>query len=269
MNLHRPFLHSLLLPAFVFGTLGGTAFAVDPGWWTARGVLSGTPDDYAKVNLGQLKNMAAKARLELNDPLVGFPNGAGAAIDSLVNGWANTAAADDYAICNLGQLKAVAYLYWKRLNDERWATGYPWATTTTPGYDDYSSANLGQLKRVFLFGGVVSDSDGDGLPDAWEVQYAGSLTVLSGGSHDADGDGLTDAQEYALRTNPSNIDTDGDNIIDGDEVTLGWDPKTSALADATKTETFTYDAANRLTAVTGKSTLGYTPDANSNLTQAN
>ena len=49
------------------------------------------------------------------------------------------------------------------------------------------------------------DTDGDGLPDAWEYAQAGNLTALSGlGGHDADGDGQTDLQEYFAGTNPLN-----------------------------------------------------------------
>jgi len=46
------------------------------------------------------------------------------------------------------------------------------------------------------------DSDGDGLPDAWEqalMQLAGSLDNING-SDDADGDGLTNLEEYQAGT---------------------------------------------------------------------
>ena len=39
-----------------------------------------------------------------------------------------------------------------------------------------------------------ADSDGDGLPDAWEMEYFGGLT--RDGSGDFDGDGLTDSDEF-------------------------------------------------------------------------
>ena len=47
----------------------------------------------------------------------------------------------------------------------------------------------------------LPDFDGDGLPDAWEIQVAGSLTVLSANA-DSDHDGQSDLQEYLASTNP-------------------------------------------------------------------
>lgn len=47
----------------------------------------------------------------------------------------------------------------------------------------------------------LPDTDGDGLPDAWEIQMAGSLNVLSADA-DTDHDGQTDLQEYLAGTNP-------------------------------------------------------------------
>ena len=64
---------------------------------------------------------------------------------------------------------------------------------------------------VITVGGVPSngvtfavgdtDSDGDGLPDWWEVQYFGNLG--QGANGDPDGDGLTNLQEYQLGRNPT------------------------------------------------------------------
>jgi hypothetical protein len=45
------------------------------------------------------------------------------------------------------------------------------------------------------------DSDGDGLPDAWELQYFGNLNQTANG--DPDGDGLTNLQEYQQGRNPT------------------------------------------------------------------
>jgi len=45
-----------------------------------------------------------------------------------------------------------------------------------------------------------SDSDGDGLPDAWEMQHFGDLS--QGPNADPDGDGFTNLQEYQAGTDP-------------------------------------------------------------------
>jgi hypothetical protein len=53
--------------------------------------------------------------------------------------------------------------------------------------------------------GKCWDSDADGLPDAWEVQYFGNTTNQNGGN-DPDGDGVSNLQEYLLGTNPTQND---------------------------------------------------------------
>ncbi len=49
---------------------------------------------------------------------------------------------------------------------------------------------------------VVTDTDLDGLPDAWEIEHFGNLTA-SDGTGDFDRDGRTDAQELADNTDPA------------------------------------------------------------------
>ncbi len=51
-----------------------------------------------------------------------------------------------------------------------------------------------------------TDSDGDGLPDGWEIDYFGDLDETAGG--DADGDGETNLTEYANGTDPTQDDVD-------------------------------------------------------------
>lgn len=72
---------------------------------------------------------------------------------------------------------------------------------------------LGNPPSAFFNLGERLDSDGDGLPDAFENLATGSNPTKS----DTDGDGLGDGEEYAQGTNPSEADTDGDGIDDGEE----------------------------------------------------
>jgi hypothetical protein len=117
-----------------------------PNWWFWRDVIPPIPtsavkyimvwpddylavDDYAVINQGQLKHIAAMAAEELT------LFGAGAPIEELVSGWASqTASADDYQVANVGQVKAVAALF-----------------DTTVSSDHYAAANVGQLKHLFSF----------------------------------------------------------------------------------------------------------------------
>jgi hypothetical protein len=69
-----------------------------------------------------------------------------------------------------------------------------------------------------------TDSDGDLLPDSWEIEHglnrhsAAILgTALSEQSLDLDEDGLNNLDEYLLGGNPNDNDTDDDCILDGEE----------------------------------------------------
>ena len=65
-------------------------------------------------------------------------------------------------------------------------------------------------------------SDGDDMPDEWELSAFGTLE--RDGSGDFDLDGLSDADEAAHNTDPLNPDTDGDSIFDSWEVANALDP---------------------------------------------
>jgi len=66
----------------------------------------------------------------------------------------------------------------------------------------------------------ASDTDGDGLPDAWERQYAPDLTTFTA-TGDFDGDGLADKDEYTRDSNPTKADTDADGLSDKVETATG------------------------------------------------
>ena len=76
---------------------------------------------------------------------------------------------------------------------------------------------------VFL-NGSPEDTDGDGMPDGWEVLHGLNPFDPSDAHQDPDGDGLTNLEEYLYGTDPFNPDTDGDGVNDGDEVRLGMNP---------------------------------------------
>lgn len=177
------------------------AFATGPSWWQSRGVidLNQTMNDFAAVNIGQLKNMAAKARDEMDANL---PGGSSGDIQALVNSFATvTEDRNDFAAPNVGQLKTVAKPFYDRLIQAHYASGYPW-DDNDPARNDFAQVNVGQLKNVFNLD-FTTDSNQDGLPDWWENGWFGNLNV--DGSLDAEtggGDGLTNAEEHILGTNP-------------------------------------------------------------------
>jgi len=77
---------------------------------------------------------------------------------------------------------------------------------------------------VVFLQGSASDTDGDGMPDAWEISHGFNPYSPSDGTLDGDGDGLDNAGEYMAGTDPATPDTDGDGVSDGAEITLGQNP---------------------------------------------
>ena len=73
-------------------------------------------------------------------------------------------------------------------------------------------------------------SDGDPLPDEWELGHFGTLE--RSGFGDADRDGVRDVDEFKAGTDPNSADTDGDGLPDRWEVRCGTDPNDSDDAHA-------------------------------------
>jgi len=61
-----------------------------------------------------------------------------------------------------------------------------------------------------------TDTDGDLMPDYWEVRQSGTTDMAA--KEDADNDGLTNLGELLNRSVWNIPDTDGDGLLDGDEV---------------------------------------------------
>jgi len=210
-----------------------------PHWWTARSVLdtNAVPNDYAAVNQGQAKWMAAQAAGELDRLL---PGGAGQAVSNLLAGF--TASGNDLPL-NLGQLKALAAPFYDRIHAEGFIDAlpedlpgpYPW--TEAPSDDnDFAIANIGQLKRVFGFDlDMCFDTDNDGLPDGielrWGLDIANPADAAAPSTHPW-AHGLTNLQVFrypGVLVAPAHS-TAGDGIPDRWKASLGLDANDPSLA---------------------------------------
>ncbi len=77
---------------------------------------------------------------------------------------------------------------------------------------------------VVYLQGSAEDTDGDGMPDSWEISHGFNPYDPADARLDADGDGLDNVGECGTGSDPANPDTDGDGVSDGAEVALGQNP---------------------------------------------
>ena len=117
-----------------------------------------------------------------------------------------------------------------------------WNCSIVLSYEDYVNGincvkinnwnDTGKLITSEYSVDIKQDSDGDGLPDYYELIYG-----LDKNSIDSDNDGLTDAQEiYFTNSNPAkydsliegvsdaNVDNDNDGLTNGEEISIGTNP---------------------------------------------
>jgi hypothetical protein len=127
------------------------------------------------------------------------------------------------------------------------------------------------LEAEYVAGGPSGDSDGNGLPDAWEQQYFGHIGVDP--NADPDGDGLTNLQEFQAGTDPTdyfNGQTPRVSIVSGNDQTslpgtFAEQPLMVSVLNAAGTAplvnapvTFTVNQGGGMLAVTSS---GYDPPA--------
>jgi subtilisin-like proprotein convertase family protein len=95
--------------------------------------------------------------------------------------------------------------------------------------DDKGTGSI--LSATLLLNGVaVTDSDHDGLDDAWELQHFGTLNF--GPADDPDGDGYSNAREQIMGTDPNEpakaIQLDL-SVWDGRLARLSWSSNTNTV----------------------------------------
>lgn len=115
-----------------------------------------------------------------------------------------------------------------RSHDEDSYTASPFYND--PAWVDHDDDGLVSLDEQNLYGTELShpDSDGDLMPDGWEVTYNLDPLNPADASLDGDNDNLDNLGEYSYASNPNNSDSDSDGSNDGVEAGQGSLPSDSS-----------------------------------------
>jgi len=122
-----------------------------------------------------------------------------------------------------GGTNGVAYSLYRSVN-----VGAPFISTNwqwlqyVHACDSVQLTNQGPTEFYLLAG--EKDSDGDGMPDSWEVLHQLNPNDPGDALADPDNDGVNNLGEYLLGTDPRNPDSDYDGICDGAELLDGTNP---------------------------------------------
>jgi len=178
-----------------FGDAAASADA--PSWWLTRHVIgTDAPNDYAMAVQGQVKWIACQAAMEFQSRL-SATGGMGVAVSNLCASFSLT---NNNLPVTLGQLKNVAKPFCDRLMDVGIVTNFPWAGEPS----DFALANVGQVKFLFSFD-LDRDTDGDGMPDWWEIRYGLNCNDSGDAAGDVDGDQVSNLLECRRATDPRDV----------------------------------------------------------------
>ncbi|PCJ98486.1 MAG: hypothetical protein COA42_24400, partial [Alteromonadaceae bacterium] len=97
--------------------------------------------------------------------------------------------------------------------------GEQWMQDILPINDGQGALKIANVSPLQL--APVTDSDGDGLSDTYELAHNLDPNNAADANLDNDNDGLSNLQEYQQGTSLENVDSDGDGISDGEELSRG------------------------------------------------